>query len=143
MLNRANLPKLFGGEAVYCAVYLLNRTPTASWSQNVTPPGLYYSKKPNIKNFKVFGCVASRLVNEKSLDKTDSRSKICTFVGYCNSGYRLWSINDRKIKLSRNVSFQEPKFYHVNFKNNCNPIIYNFYKSEDEKKEENSKEPEP
>lgn len=37
--------------------------------ENVTPAQLFSGKKRNVKNLKVFGCIANRLLNEKSLDK--------------------------------------------------------------------------
>lgn len=58
---------------------------------------------------RVFGCVAHRLLHPHERKKLNAKSGECIFIGYYDVGYRLWSVEDRKIKLSRNVVFDEDK----------------------------------
>ena len=57
LLKRKNLSQIFVAEAVSCAVYLINRSPTKILN-NHTPHEAWYGKKPNVHHLKVFGCVA-------------------------------------------------------------------------------------
>ncbi|KAL0325748.1 UNVERIFIED_CONTAM: Retrovirus-related Pol polyprotein from transposon TNT 1-94 [Sesamum radiatum] len=56
MLQEKHLPKAFWAEAVYTAVYLLNRCPTKA-VQNMTPIEAWSGKKPSAKHLRVFGSI--------------------------------------------------------------------------------------
>jgi hypothetical protein len=56
-MKAMQLPNMFWGEAVNCAVYLLNRTVSKSTGDR-TPYELWTSSKPNVSHLKVFGCIA-------------------------------------------------------------------------------------
>ncbi|KAL0349434.1 UNVERIFIED_CONTAM: Retrovirus-related Pol polyprotein from transposon TNT 1-94 [Sesamum angustifolium] len=56
MLQEKHLPKAFWAEAVYTAVYLLNRCPTKA-VQNMTPIEAWSGKKPSAKYLRVFGSI--------------------------------------------------------------------------------------
>ncbi|KAL0357030.1 UNVERIFIED_CONTAM: Retrovirus-related Pol polyprotein from transposon TNT 1-94 [Sesamum calycinum] len=51
-----HLPKAFWAEAVYTAVYVLNRCPTKA-VQNMTPIEAWSGKKPSAKHLRVFGSI--------------------------------------------------------------------------------------
>lgn len=109
MIIHSKLNKSFWGEAVLCATYLLNRSPTATL-ENVTPAELFYNRKPDLKNLKVFGCLAYRHIpKEKLKGKFDSRSDLNIMVGYTHNGYRLWNIKQNKVITGRDVIFLENK----------------------------------
>jgi len=56
MLHEKGLPKTLWAEAVYTAVYLINRCPTkAVWGK--TPFEAWSGRKPSIKHLRVFGCI--------------------------------------------------------------------------------------
>ena len=55
---------------------------------------------------RIFGCVAHRLLHPHERKKLEDK---CIFIGYYDVGYRLWSVQDRKVKLARNVKFQEDR----------------------------------
>jgi len=55
---------------------------------------------------RIFGCVAHRLLHPHERKKLEDK---CIFIGYYDVGYRLWSVQDRKVKLARNVRFQEDR----------------------------------
>lgn len=56
MLYEKGLPKTFWAEAVYTAVYLLNRCPTKA-VQNKTPIEAWSGQKPSARHRRVFGCI--------------------------------------------------------------------------------------
>lgn len=59
-----------------------------------------------MKHLRIFGCTeyAKEL---GQLRKLDNRSKVVKFVGYTQTGYRLWDPIKRKIIISREVHFDE------------------------------------
>lgn len=63
-------------------------------------------EKPNLKHLRIFGCTAyAKELGQ--LRKLDKRSKTVKFVGYTQTGYRLWDPIKRKIIVSREVHFNE------------------------------------
>lgn len=90
MLCEARLPKEYWGEAVPTAIYLKNRSPTATLVGKV-PEEVWTGYKVDVSHQRVFGCVAMTLISSAKQDKLDSKSKHCIFVGYGEDtkGYRL------------------------------------------------------
>uniref|UniRef100_A0A5B7B4M6 Retrovirus-related Pol polyprotein from transposon TNT 1-94 n=1 Tax=Davidia involucrata TaxID=16924 RepID=A0A5B7B4M6_DAVIN len=108
ILHEKGLPKSFWAEAVYTAVYLINRSPTkAVWNQ--TPIEAWSGRKPSIRHLKVFGCVCYAQIPKEKRSKLDETSEICIFVGYSSKskGYRLYSLKSNKVIISRDVLFAE------------------------------------
>jgi hypothetical protein len=104
MLHEKGLPKSFWAEAVYTAVYLMNRCPTkAVW--NKTPFEAWSERKPSIKHLKVFGCICYVQIPKEKRYKLDETSEKCIFVGYSSmsKGYRLYNLKTNKVIISRNV----------------------------------------
>lgn len=54
LILESNLSKEMWGEAILCATYLLNRSPTSALGTGTTPAELYYSEKPDLKNLERF-----------------------------------------------------------------------------------------
>ena len=57
MIHGAGLSDIYWAEAVLTAVIIRNRSPTTA-VQRMTPYECFYGKKPDVSNFKVFGCTA-------------------------------------------------------------------------------------
>jgi hypothetical protein len=77
--------------------------------------GKLYTKKtkPDISKFRVFGCRAQMLIEEKHLKKFDSRTKEVIYLDPnldSVSGHRVWDLNTRRISVSRSVCFFENTF---------------------------------
>ena len=108
MLDDSKLPKKFWAEALNTAVYLRNRSPTKS-IDNKTPYEKLFGCKPNVKNFKIFGCTAYCHIPKDERRKLDNKSKKCVFLGYGSNikGYRLFDLNKNKVLYSRDVIFEE------------------------------------
>lgn len=93
-------------EAVNCAVYILNRT-SSSQCPNKTPFELWNGIKPQIGHLKVFGSVGYVHIPDQLRKKLDKKSEKMILVGYDNTNYRMYNLNNKKIKISRNVIFDE------------------------------------
>ena len=108
MLKSKRLPKEFWAEAVACAVYLSNRSPTRSvWGK--TPQEAWSGRKPGITHLRVFGSIAHVHVPDESRAKLDDKSEKFIFIGYDNNskGYKLYNPNNGKIVINRDVVFDE------------------------------------
>lgn len=106
LLVGANLKKVFWAEAVNTAVYVLNRTGTSS-VPGKTPYELWFNKKADLSNLKVFGIVAYVFTPKELRKKWDDKSKKGIFVGYDEEvkGYKIYFPESRKFDYSRNVIF--------------------------------------
>lgn len=93
-------------EAVNCAVYLLNRT-SSSQTPKKTPFELWNGIKPQVGHVKVFGSIGYVHIPDQLRTKLDKKSEKMILVGYDNNNYRMFSPETKKIKISRNVIFEE------------------------------------
>ncbi|KAL0364615.1 UNVERIFIED_CONTAM: putative mitochondrial protein [Sesamum angustifolium] len=78
---RRNLPKAFWAEAVYTAVYLLNRCPTKA-VQNMTPIEAWSGKKPSAKHLRVFGSICYVNIPTEKRHKLEEKTEKGIFLGY-------------------------------------------------------------
>ena len=99
---------------VNSAAYIRNRVITTA--TGVTPYERWYGKKPDVSNFRVFGCTAYAHVPDSSRQKLDQKAVKMRFVGYSltQKGYRLYDENKRKIFIRRDVTFNETDFGQTN-----------------------------
>ena len=108
MLKSKRMPKEFWAEAVDCAIYLSNRSPTRSvWGK--TPQEAWSGRKPGISHLKVFGSIAYAQVPKQKRSKLDDRSEKYVFIGYDSrsKGYKLYNPSNGKVISSRDVVFDE------------------------------------
>ena len=105
----ADLPMFYWAEAVNTAVYLTNRIPMQALGGDVTPFERWYTRKPDLANLKVFGCVAYAHVPKQFRTKFDDKAVKLRFVGYSKGteGYRLIDESTRRIVTRRNVVFED------------------------------------
>lgn len=110
MLVTSGLPKLFWGEAILTACYLINGSPSVPLNGKL-PEFVWCGKDVSLSNLRVFGCTA--FVHQK-LDKLSPRSMKCVFLVYPEGvkGYRLWVKEEHGFKtiISRDVVFNESEF---------------------------------
>lgn len=140
MTHEANMLKTFWNEAVRVAAYILNRSPSAGNPGDEVPVRIWYDKKPNISNMRVYGSMAYAHVPKEMRKKFDSEAEECIMVGYSTTGYRLWNIERQKVIVARDVVFKEDKFY---YKNNAASIKSRNEYETNEKEEESESEEEP
>ena len=107
LLLNSGLPKVFWGEDVTTAAYLINRSPHSVLDFK-THMEIWHGEPADYSNLKVFGCCA--FVHLKQ-DKLEPRAVRCVFLGYPEGvkGYRLWCTEPGKqgCIISRDVVFDE------------------------------------
>ncbi|CAL2225681.1 unnamed protein product [Prunus armeniaca] len=108
MIFEKGLPNTFWVEAVYTAVYLLNRCPTKAL-QNKTPIEAWSNIKPSAKHLKVFGCICYVHIPKEKRHKLEEKSEVGIFLGYSSQskGYRIYNPKTKKFLISRDVEFDE------------------------------------
>ncbi|WJZ93160.1 hypothetical protein VitviT2T_012120 [Vitis vinifera] len=113
-----NVPKLFWGQAVLTAAYLINRmpfrvlkfqTPCQTLLKSFLTTRLISTVPP-----KIFGCSVFVHINQQHRSKLDPRSLKCIFLGYFSNqkGYKCYSPITRKFYNSMDVTFFETQPYY-------------------------------
>ena len=112
MMAHANVPDKYWAEAVACAAYLRNRTPTAALQGSKTPLEMWSGRKPDIRHLKVFGCMAYAHIPDSQRRKLDRKAVKLRFVGYSiqSKGYRLIDEQTSMVYTRRDVVFNEQDF---------------------------------
>lgn len=134
LLFDADLPKTYWAEAVNMAVYITNRTLSSATGK--VPDEMFFKKKIDISNLKIFGSsVMVHIPKEKRL-KWDKKSSKHLFVGYDDDtkGFRCIDKSTRKLTISRDVIFHEdtkPEL-HVNVKKGIDLVKENGEDLDDE-----------
>lgn len=109
-LKEKQVPSEFWGEAVRHSVYILNRLPTRALT-NCTPYEAWLGLKPDVSHIKIFGCCAFMKVPSVYTKKLDDRSKYVVHFGRepGTKAYRLYDPVEKKVHVSRDVTFVESK----------------------------------
>ena len=73
---------------------------------------MFYKRKPNYNNLKIFGCLCFVSTENVGRTKLDQRAQKCVFLGYPANikGYKVFDLKRRVIIISRNVIFIENVF---------------------------------
>lgn len=74
MMEHWNVPKKCWVEAVYTALYLLNRSPTKTVKKK-TPEEAWSGRKPKISHLKVFDSFAFVWISDAKCTKLDPKSE--------------------------------------------------------------------
>ncbi|GKD67798.1 zinc finger, CCHC-type containing protein, partial [Tanacetum coccineum] len=76
---------------------------------DITPYEAIKGKKPNLKDLRVFGCIAYAKVPSQHLTKLDDRSIRMVYLGneHGSKAYRLFDPTIQRICVSRDVKFKE------------------------------------
>ncbi|KAJ9545622.1 hypothetical protein OSB04_025329 [Centaurea solstitialis] len=112
MIAHSGVPPSLWAEAVSTACYTQNRTLIVKRTGKTTYE-MVNKRKPNIKFFRVFGCVCYLLNNRDDLGKFDAKSDESIFIGYSlnSATYRVYNKRTRSIFESRYVDFSETEMY--------------------------------
>ena len=124
MLIHSKLPLYFWAEAVQCATYVRNRSPTTALN-NKTPFEFWHGRKPDLSNLRVFGCIAYDHVPDEKRRKLQPKAEKCIFVGYPDDtkGYKLYNLESKKFIRSRDVVFREEEFHEFSSKSQAKEVI--------------------
>nr|GEX97716.1 retrovirus-related Pol polyprotein from transposon TNT 1-94 [Tanacetum cinerariifolium] len=104
MLTFANLPSFLWDEAIVTACFIQNRLIILKRFDK-TPYELINKRKPNIKFFRVFGCICYLLNDYEDVGKLKAKGDIEVFVGYSkeSAAFRIYNKRTRKIHESVNI----------------------------------------
>lgn len=93
-------------------MYVQNRYPTVAVIET-TPQEAWSGHKPSIHFFRVFECLAYAHVPENKRKKRDDRSKKCVLLGISeeSEAYRLFDPTSQKVRISRDVVFNEEELW--------------------------------
>lgn len=109
MISGAKLDKVFWGEAVLTATFLINLTPTKALDFDKTPYELWHDKKPKLKYLRIFGSTVY-VHNKVRKTKFDDKSWKSILVGYEPNGYKVWNVETGKFATVRDVLIDETNF---------------------------------
>ena len=110
ILKHMNVPNILWGEATRHATYLINRIATRSLAEK-TPYEALRNKKPSLAHLRIFGCICYAKTEAKGRRKLDDRSQLLVHLGTepGSKAYRLLDPETKRIKISRDVVFDEDK----------------------------------
>ncbi|KAG6495777.1 hypothetical protein ZIOFF_043604 [Zingiber officinale] len=96
------------GEAISCAIYVLNWCPPRSVLDK-TPEEAWSGRKSSINYLKIFGCLPYAHVPDQLRKKLDDKGEKCIFIGYSDTSkaYKLYNPETKKVIISHNVIFDE------------------------------------
>ena len=108
MLKEKGMPNTFWAEAVYTAVYILNRCPTKA-VKDKTPIEAWSGRKPSAKHLRVFGSICYIHVPDQRRHKLEDKTIRGIFLGYStqSKGYRVYNLQTKKLVISRDVEIDE------------------------------------
>lgn len=112
LLLHSCVPTICWEDAVCHANYIRNRVATRS-IMGKTPFEVFWRKKPNLEWVKPFGCLCYVLVHEGLRDgKFAAKSLPGVVLGVSDqhSGYKVLLLENRKVKVARDVRFYEDIF---------------------------------
>ncbi|KAH9138125.1 hypothetical protein AeRB84_017508 [Aphanomyces euteiches] len=112
LLHFCKAPLRFWAEAVSHAMYLQNRTFSAS-TPGTTPFEKLWKSKRDLGNLCIFGCEAYAHVESHQRTKFASKTIRAMYLGNEPNvkGYRLYTSSPERIIVSRNVVFDETKSF--------------------------------
>lgn len=129
ILAHSSMPPSFWHHTFQMATYLLNILPNKKLN-NKSPTQILYLKDPSYSLLRVFGCLCFPLHPSTKINKLQSRSPPCVFLGYPQNhrGLKYYDISSGKIIISRHVVFDESKFPFSSI-HNPTPTTYDFFGS--------------
>ncbi|KAK2396270.1 putative mitochondrial protein [Trifolium repens] len=106
------MPSRFWCEALSTAVHLINRLPSQVLN-NDSPFLRLFGKPPNYSTLRAFGCVCYVHLQPHERTKLTAQSVKCVFLGYSahQKGFLCYDPNLHRIRVSRNVIFQENTYF--------------------------------
>jgi hypothetical protein len=111
LLLESHVPSRFWCEALSTAVHLINRIPSSSIGDE-SPFTWLYGHPPNYSTICIFYCVCYVHLPPQERTNLAAQSVECAFLGYSphQKGFLCYDPNLRRIRVSRNVIFQENNF---------------------------------
>lgn len=132
MLIDMNLSKKLWAEALHAAANIVNVPPNEM--NKKSPDEMWLNMKPDLNNFKVFGCKALVMIPYEKRKKLDDKAFECIFLRRAENSkaFRLFNMKTNDIIISRDVVFYEEKAQEVKNADNESNFFYFSYEGEDE-----------
>jgi hypothetical protein len=112
MLQQANLPLSFCGEALSSFIHTRNMAPTSA-NSGATPYQLFHKKKPDVSHLRAWGCTAYvHIQKDKRTSSLGPHMEKAIFIGY-PQGYKGWKFYNPVTKrtiISERADFDERYF---------------------------------
>jgi hypothetical protein len=107
-LQNKCVPNRFRVEAMFIAIYLLNRSPKMVVKQKTTKEA-WSRRKPKVNHLKVFGSTTYTWIPNEKWTKLDPKRKKMMITRYNENhkSYRFVDINTNKVTFSRDVVVHE------------------------------------
>ena len=109
LMYGANLSSTYWADAVNCAGFLFNLSPTRTLPIHVCAYEVFKGRKPDLSFLRVFGCRAFARVPYELQRKGGVKSVLVTFLGYTPGvkGYLVRDVATRRYFNCRDVIFDE------------------------------------
>ena len=136
MLFQNNLPLGLWAEAVATANFVRNYSVCST--VGISPFEKLYGKKPDFSILRIFGCIAWVRIPKEKRKKLDKQSKELVFIGYSpeKQGYKLYDPKLNKVVYSRDVIFDETRFFSQNIENSEKILFFTEEKNDDNSSKE-------
>ncbi|KAJ0866536.1 putative RNA-directed DNA polymerase [Helianthus annuus] len=118
LLNTARALMFQGGLPLRLPSYVLNAR---------SPFEMMFNFRPSLSHLRNFGCLCFSTILHDS-NKFSYNAEKCVLLGYSSfkKGYKLWSLDNKKIFFSRDVKFYENVYpFKIKFFYNQEPVIDN------------------
>lgn len=108
MTSHCTLPTSFRGFSLDTASYLLNLVPSKSVPK--TPAELWNGRKPSMRYFHIWGCLAHVLKGKP--ENLEPKDELYLFVGYLRGtkGGLFYNPEDKNVFVSQNATFLEKDY---------------------------------
>lgn len=95
-------PHYLWSEAVNCANYITNQSPTHA-NGEISLFQRLFGKAPSLANLRIYGCLAHVHIPDEQRIKLDSKSVICALLGYSKDtkAFRCYNPITRKILVMK------------------------------------------
>ena len=104
LMSKKNMPCCYWVELISTVVYIMNRTPITTL-YDVTTKEMFFGRKLDLIDLKVFGCIAYVHMPDELRTKLDPKATKCTFIGYSleQKGYKCYNLVTCQVRVSRDV----------------------------------------
>jgi hypothetical protein len=108
MIQSKGLSLQYWAEAINCANYIFNCTPTKAL-KNITPEEAWTKIKPDVSHFFLIGNIAWAHIHYEKRKALQPKSEKCIFFGYSEDvkGYKILQPHCNEIIIIRDVNFDE------------------------------------
>ena len=132
LLDYSQLPATFWSDAMNCACYILNRSPSRGLPKSASPFFMKHQEQPKIDHLRIFGCKV--IFRDERTTTAGGTSKAFApkgregiFIGYEENHprgtYKIFATDTHQIHFSNNVQFLESQnITHTNAANTFKDI---------------------